>query len=421
MIEKDVLKFVIKEQNKNLKIDNFVLRKKIKELKDNLKNDFIILISGIRRSGKSTILDILKKDYKNYNYLNFDDERLINFEVSDFEKLEDCFLELYGENNIFFFDEIQNIKNWERFVRRLHNSKKKIIITGSNSNLLSKEMGTHLTGRNLSFELYPYSFKEFLDFKNFQIEKNDFYDKIKLIKLIKLFDNFVKFGGMPEFLNNKNNTNYFKNLYENILYKDIIVRYNLSKNEKILKELVYFLFSNISKQMSYNSLKNMLNLSNSITIKEYINYLQEVFLIFEINKFDYSLKKQLINPKKIYSIDNGLTNSISFKFSENFGRQIENIVFLHFKRISKYEIFYHKNKFECDFLLKEKDKIVKAIQVCKILNLENEKRELGGIVESCKMYNLKKGLILIYEGDEKNFIKEGIKIEIKLIYKYLLN
>ena len=183
-----------------------------------------------------------------------------------------------------------------------------------------------------------------------------------------------------QFLNTKDK-DFFKYLYDSILYKDVIVRYKL-QNEKNIKDVLYYLISNVGKEFSYNSLKNITNILNSTTIKEYINYLEEVYLIFTmLNKFDYSLKKQLVNPKKVYSIDNGLSNSISFKFSEDFGRQLENIVFLHIKE-NLFMNFYHKKKFECDFLLKEKDKIVKAVQVTKTINYENEKREVMGLVES---------------------------------------
>ena len=143
------------------------------------------------------------------------------------------------------------------------------------------------------------------------------------------------------------------------------------------------------------------------------------FYYFFVNKYDSSVIKQELSFKKIYLIDNGFNNL--FKFSEDFGRQLENIVFLHYKRKSIYEIFYHKNKFECDFLLKEKDKIVKAIQVTKSLNYDNEKREIMGLVEACSTHKLKRGLILTYEDYEREFIKDKIKIEVRQIWKYLLN
>ena len=251
-----------------------------------------------------------------------------------------------------------------------------------------------------------------------KINKDDFILREEKSKLKKFFNEYMKNGGFAYFLKTKN-YDYLKNLYEDILYKDIIVRYNLL-DEKNIKLLSYYLASNISKEISFNKLKNMLNLSNPTTIKNYISYLENSYLFFTINKFDYSLKKQIYNNKKVYFCDMGLLGVVSFKFSEDFGRQLENIVFLHFKRKSIYEIFYHKKKFECDFLLKEKDKIVKAVQVTKTLNYENEKREVMGLVEAALEYNLKEGLLLTYEDDEKEFMKDKIKIKVRQIWKYLL-
>ena len=415
-MEENILKEIILDQNE-FKQD-IIQRDFLERVEEKRKSDFIVIISGVRRCGKSTLLNEFRKNQKyNKYYLNFDDERLNDFNVKDFDKLYKVFTELYGDEKTFYFDEIQNIFGFEKFLRRLY-EKNKIYITGSNSNLLSKELGTHLTGRYVQIELFPFSFSEFLKFKKFKIEKNDFYKRVKMTIVKNLFREYLKSGGFYQFLNTKDK-DFFKYLYDSILYKDVIVRYKL-QNEKNIKDVLYYLISNVGKEFSYNSLKNITNILNSTTIKEYINYLEEVYLIFTINKFDYSLKKQLVNPKKVYSIDNGLSNSISFKFSEDFGRQLENIVFLHYKRKSIYEIFYHKKKYECDFLLKEKDKIVKAVQVTKTLNYENEKREVMGLVEAVKEYGLKEGLILTYEDDEREFVRERVKIKVRQIWKYLL-
>ena len=415
-MEENILKEIILDQNEFKK--DIVQRNFLERVEEKRQSDFIVIISGVRRCGKSTLLNEFRKNQKyNKYYLNFDDERLNDFNVKDFDKLYKVFTELYGDEKTFYFDEIQNIFGFEKFLRRLY-EKNKIYITGSNSNLLSKELGTHLTGRYVQIELFPFSFSEFLKFKKFEVEKNDFYKRVKISKIKNLFREYLKCGGFYQFLNTKDK-DFFKYLYDSILYKDVIVRYKL-QNEKNIKDVLYYLISNVGKEFSYNSLKNITNILNSTTIKEYINYLEEVYLIFTINKFEYSLKKQLVNPKKVYSIDNGLSNSISFKFSEDFGRQLENIVFLHFKRKSIYEIFYHKKKYECDFLLKEKDKIVKAVQVTKDLNYENEKREVMGLVEAVKEYGLKEGLILTYEDRDREFIKDKIKIKVRQVWKYLL-
>ena len=418
-IEKNILKLIIKDQKYNENNLDIVEREIYDKVNFNSKNKEIVIITGIRRCGKSTLLNEFrnKQKYSNY-YLNFDDFRLAFFEVLDFQKLEESFLELFGIENIFYFDEIQNINHWERYIRTLYDKNKKIYLTGSNASMLSYELGTHLTGRNIKIEMFPFSFSEFLKFKKVKVEKDDFFITEKRSLLKKEFLNYLNYGGFPQFVKTKNK-DLLKEIYKDILFKDIIVRHKL-KDEKTIQELCYLLVSNISKEISFNKLKNILNLSNMITVKNYLSYLENSYLFFTINKFDYSLKKQIYDNKKIYIIDTSLINVISFKFSEDFGRQLENIVFLHFKRKSIYEIFYHKKKFECDFLLKEKDKIVKAVQVTKSLNYDNEKREVMGLVEVVKEYKLKEGLLLTYEDDEKEFVKEGVKIKVRQIWKYLL-
>ena len=362
-MDKEKLKKIIISQQELFDKENFIERENLEKIKKSFKYDFVTILSGIRRCGKSTILDYLRNTNNHKYYINFDDEKLSDFEIKDFEKLEECFLELFDKQNTFYFDEIQNIKGFEKFIRRLHNEKKKVFIAGSNANLLSKELGTHLTGRYIRQEIFPFSFKEYLNYKKIKVQKEDFYKVEKCIKIKKTFEKYLKFGGFPQFFKQKER-DFLYFLFENIIYKDVILRYNI-KNQTTIKEICKFLISNVSKPISFSKIKDLFNLSSATTVKEYINYLEEVYLFFTINKFDYSYKKQLVNSKKIYSIDTAFSSYLSFKFSEDLGRQLENIVFLYFKRESKYEIFYHKDNFECDFLLKEKDKIVKAVQVTK--------------------------------------------------------
>ncbi len=434
MIEKEILKKIILEQKNLFENKKYIKRDKEDILRIKSKSDLIIIITGIRRSGKSVLLSNFKKTQKEKNYyINFDDDRLNNFKVEDFERLYEVFLELFGKENTFYFDEIQNIEGWEKFVRRLNDYKNKIYITGSNANLLSNELGTHLTGRYVPIELFPANFKEFLDFNKIKFKESDFYNREKIVLFQKYFQLYIKKGGFLKYLEFED-IDFFKTLFDNIIYRDIIARYNLSY-KKGLKDIVYYLISNISKEFNYSSLKSISNISSISTIKEYIEYLENSYLIFTITKYDYSLKKQLINPKKVYVIDSGLANSISFKFSEERGRILENIVFIELKRRGK-EIYYHKNKNECDFIIKEGSNIVQAIQVCKTLingvqNIETKNREIEGLVEACKSYNLNEGIILTEdeEGEEileikdnnKNLEKKEIKIKIIPIWKWILS
>lgn len=409
------LKEIILDQNKERKEEKLIERELFSKIKDYTKNRFVIIISGIRRSGKSTLLSQIKNKYPGY-YFNFDDDRLVNFKLKDFQILYETFIEIYGEKNNFYFDEIQNIDGWERFVRRLHDEKEKVFVTGSNASMLSRELGTHLTGRNLEINLFPFAFKEFLIFKEFKINEKSIYLTKEKAKIKKYFEEYLFEGGFPEYLKTQNKE-YLKTLCDNILYRDIIVRYKLP-NEKMMKELVYLAVTNITKEISFNSLKKLLSIRSSTTVKEYFSYLENSFLIFLVPKFDYSLKKQVYSNKKVYMIDNGLAVHFGLRFSNDLGKLLENLVFIELKRRDK-EIFYYADKHECDFVIKDGIKINQAIQVCYEFNKNNEKREVKGLLESLEKFKLKSGLILTYDQEEE-FIINKKKIIVKPVWKWLL-
>ncbi|MFN8256100.1 MAG: ATP-binding protein [Bacteroidales bacterium] len=416
-MNKDEIKKTIVSQQEFLMIKSPVLRSKMAIIQDYTETPFVIILSGIRRCGKSTVLQLIRKKSKNNFAINFDDNRLVNFKVEDFEKLYESFIELFGEENTFYFDEIQNIKGWEKFVRRLHNEGRKVYITGSNVHILSKETGTYLTGRNIQIELFPFSFTEYLDFKGYKFEKNDLFSTVKTSLLKKEFLNYLTIGGFPEYLQTQQ-TDFLKNLYDNILYKDILARYKI-KNEAPLKELLYYLVSNISKEHSYNSLARTIGVANALTVKEYISYFENSYLLFTVNKFDYSLKKQLFNPKKIYVIDNGLANSVSFSFTDNRGQQLENLVYIQLRRTYK-EIFYHKNKHECDFMVFEKGKALMAIQVSWSLNdKKTSNREIHGLIEAMETHSLNTGQIITYD-EENEIILDSKTIQVIPVWKWLI-
>jgi len=411
----NTLREIIIQQNSINVDDNLIVRDKFSSIKE---MPSVIILSGIRRCGKSTLMQQIRaisteKDY----YLNFDDERLLHFTKDDFQQLYETFIELFGFQKTFYFDEIQNIKYWEYFIRRLHNEGNKVYITGSNANLLSKELGTHLTGRHIQVELFPFSFKEYLDFNGVNIEKNDFYTTEGKANLRKQFANYFNEGGLPEYLRTKS-AEYLKSLYDSILYRDILVR-NKVQNEYEIRELGYFVAGNISKAISFNSLKNIINVKHVNTVKNYLNYFEDTYLIFLLSKFDYSIKKQISNPKKIYFIDNALAKNTSFRFSEDRGRFLENIVFIELKRRG-HELFYHKVKKECDFIIREKSRITQAIQVTTSLDDHKTKeRETAGLLEAMDTHDLKEGLILTE--NEKYDIDAGDRmIKVLPVYEWLL-
>jgi hypothetical protein len=270
--------------------------------------------------------------------------------------------------------------------------------------MLNKELGIKLTGRYLKHEMFPFSYIEFIKFNK---EKPS----------LKSFENYLERGGFPEFLKLKNE-NILYELLLNIINRDIVVRYGI-KNSKILKELTTYLISNISKEYSNNSLKKLFNLGSVNTVKAFISYLEDSYLLFSINKFDWSLKKQLISPKKIYCVDNGLAKANSLSFSKDMGRMLENIVFINLRKKYCNIFYYNENSFECDFVIKEKDKVTKAIQVCLDIHTDNKEREIGGLISCVKKFNLKEGLILTKDKEDTIMI-DNYKITIIPVWKWLL-
>lgn len=384
-----------------------------------MSDNEIVVISGVRRCGKSTLLNEIRSKNKEQDYyLNFDDERLVHFTLDDFQKTCELFVELFGNQKTYYFDEIQNIKGWERFVRRLYDYGNKVFVTGSNASMLSRELGTHLTGRFYQFELYPFSFSEFIALKNERIEKTDAYTTKGKGKLKRLFNEYFSVGSFPDYITNRNK-DYLKSLYQSILYRDVLVRNKLT-NEKEMLELVYFLSSNVARPVTYNSLAKTVEIKNASTIKNYLENLENTYLLFLVHKYDTSLKKQMFNAKKSYFIDLALIRELGFHVSADNGRLLENLVFIELKRRSK-EVYYHRNKYECDFVIKEKTKIINAIQVSWTMEDKTTKeREINGLIEALKIYNLQEGLILT-ENEEKEIKIGSKKILIYPVWKWMLN
>ena len=378
----------------------------------------IVIVTGIRRCGKSTLLQQIRavqpeKDY----YINFDDERLVSFKVEDFQMLLEVFHELFGEQKTCYFDEIQNVMQWERFVRRLHDTGNKVYITGSNARMLSRELGTHLTGRYLSVELYPFSFIEFIALKNPGLLGKNIYKTSVKAEILSLFHEYFNNGGFPNFVKTKDEL-ALKTLFENILYRDIMVRNNIT-NEKEIKELVSYFAGNYARLSTNSELAEIIGVKNASTVKKYTGFLADSYLVFQTSKYDFSVSKQIMNPKKSYFIDNGLVRRVGFSISSNVGHLLENLVFIELLRRGN-KIFYHHKKRECDFVLVEDNRVAAAIQVCYAFSSEKtRKREIEGLLEAMSMYNLQSGLI-ITDDTEEYFFDNNKKITIIPAWKWLL-
>lgn len=378
-----------------------------------IDSEQIVVISGVRRSGKSTLLRQFASRFDNYRYLNFDDERLIRFEVDDFANLM-LLWQKQGNFNAIFLDEIQNVSQWERFVRRIHNEGYKVFITGSNSKLLSGEFSTHLTGRHKTIELFPFSFPEFLTMK--KISSRNAITTAEKATLLSAFDEYLMEGGFPYYCKT-GERDFLILLYDNILYKDVLFRFAI-REKKVFRELASFALSNIGKEFSYENIAKTLNIKSNTTVKIYLDNMEESYLIFTLPKYDFSLKKQYTSNKKMYVIDNGLRNSVAFYFSEEKGRLLENTVFLELKRRGG-TLYFHKDKQECDFIVHRGSRISEAIQVCFDLNNSNKKREINGLLEAMNYYQLDHGII-VTQNQKESFIKDGKQINVLPAYEFLM-
>lgn len=415
---KDLLKQIILEQQEILHAQNkrYVQRYIADEW---LQTSEILIISGIRRCGKSVLMQqirdrLVEKDF----FFNFDDERLANFKLDDFQKLQECFVELFGEQHTYYFDEIQNIEGWERFVRRLYNAGNKIVITGSNARMLSRELGTHLTGRYIQVEIYPFSFQEYLAMNEIPVNAKTLYTTTGRATMVKSFVKYMECGGFPKFLQD-GSVSYLTSLYESIIYRDILTRNGLT-NEKEMLEMMFYLASNATKRVTYSSLGKVVGIQHPDTIKNYLEYIQQTYLISQLFRYDPSVKKQMMSPKKIYFVDNAIIKRIGFNATENNGVFLENLVFIELKRRG-WDVYYYADKKECDFIVRKGLHISDAYQVTlKMDSPQTREREIAGVREAMQAYSLSKGYILTFEGKETINFDDGTIVEVVPVWEWIL-
>lgn len=373
-------------------------REKLEEI--TLYESFVLLITGVRRAGKSTLLLQLLNDNKDQSlFLNFEDPRLAGFELPDFQKLDVIIREKNVKN--LFFDEIQIVEGWELYVRQKLDEGFKVAVTGSNATLLSREMGTKLTGRNLPYELFPFSYREFLEFKN--LENNS-----------SSVEEYMTEGGFPEFLNLDNGL-VLQRLLVDVLNRDIAVRYGI-RDINSLQQLAIYLISNIGKPISANKLKDLFGLKSVSAIADYFSHLENTYLVQFLPKFSYSLKTQVRNPKKVYVVDLGLFTHASIVFTDELGRRLENMVYLHLRRKFP-EVYYFNDKKECDFIAIKQGKPAEIIQVCYDLNQDNLQREIAGLLDALNYFDEERGKIITFNQKDR-FEKDGKIIEVLPFHEF---
>ncbi|MDR3338921.1 MAG: ATP-binding protein [Candidatus Symbiothrix sp.] len=400
-MKSSIIKTVAEEQREFLLTsDSGFQRKELCALPD--LSSYVLIISGIRRCGKSTLLkQFLKSKHKDAFFFNFEDIRLYDFSIDDFPIL-DKFINNSGEK-VLFFDEIQIVKGWELFVRQKLEQGFQVVLSGSNANLLSRELGTKLTGRHITRELYPFSYSEFCSYKNLAADKQSVLE-------------YLGTGGFPEVVKSDNNE-ILQFLIEDILNRDIAVRYGI-RNVSLLKRLCSFLLSNAGNLLSPNKLKNAIGIKSASTILDYFSYFESCYLLNLMPKFAFSAKAQMLAPKKLYINDTGLIKIGSTAFSENSGHLLENVVFYHLLRKSKELFYFNENGKECDFALLKNGKCKELVQTCWELNTDNENREIGGLFEAMHYFKLDTGTIVTFDANDL-IKKDGKTINVVAASEFL--
>lgn len=427
-MKKEIIKNIIKDFHKGPIQDS-----KQRDILVPINIDKIITLSGVRRSGKTFILfevikNVISKGVSKERilYMNFEDERL-DLKQEELDLILQGYRELYPDISLskcyFFFDEIQNLSGWELFVRRVYDTiTKNIFLTGSNSKLLSKEIATSLRGRTVTFEVFPLTFKEYLRFNGI---KKDIYHSQTKAKIANIFEKFLFEGGFPEILNFKEKSLKTKTLQEYfdvMIYRDLVERFNIT-NIHILKYFIKRIFENITNPLSIHNIYNELK-SNGYKIGknylyEYLVALESIYLFLILPKYSESVLKRELGEKKVYAIDNGLLNAVTFKFSNDYGKLLENVIFMELHK-SGCQLFFYKGKRECDFIVLEKSKFRYVIQVAySVSEKKTLQRETEGLAEACRVLGEKKGYIITLS-EEKDLTVEDISIHIIPAYKFLL-
>lgn len=352
------------------------------------------IITGIRRCGKSTLVEQLMQQYAEESlYVNFDTPALFGFTLHDFRTLDEE-INLSGAHYLFF-DEIQVVDGWETYVRSRIDAHNKVVVTGSNASMLSRELGTRMTGRHVNHRLMPFSYSEFLGYK-------------QLMPGVDSLVQYMQLGGFPAYLQTGRDE-LLSELAVDVLYRDILVRYGL-RDELSLKSLMTFLMGNVGNLVTGSKLTQSIKVKSPKTVLDYIAYMENAYLLFSIPKFSYSYRSQLVNPKKIYSVDLGLQTIVSPSFSTDTGRRLENLVFIELYRRGCEVYYYSENGHECDFVVCKNRKPEQLIQVCEEITTDNQDREYDGLIDAMRSLNIEKGMILTMNQSDSS-CSDGLLIE----------
>lgn len=400
LLKSDILRIVNQQQ---ITFNNRIYGISRELIKNVTTDNFrLLIISGINNSGKTTLLfQLFQEKFADAIYINFAHPRFYNLDANDLFKLDEIIAK--KGNKILFFDDVQKLKEWKNYVHQKLDEGFQVIVTGSDTGILENNMDSGFTGLNRVKELFPFSFDEFCKFCN--IEK----DGEAVVK-------YLKGGGFPGYLVT-NSEEYLNQFFDDLLVRGIATKYGV-RDLRAFKRLAIHLLSNVGKYITGNQLKSYLGIKTTSTVMEYLNYLESAYLFFYVPKFSYSVRKQMINPRKVYAIDTGLIAANSSSFEDLTGSLLENIVFLQLRKHVQ-EVYYYTDNYHCDFVVMIKNRAEKVVQVCAELKQDNLENELNGVFEAMEFFELKEGIIITMNQTDR-FERNGKVVQVIPFYSFNL-
>lgn len=424
MLTDDALRQVLLDQREELKtpppVGKWVPRTQERALREALSRPLIKVIMGVRRSGKS-VLARLALAGQEFAYVNFDDERLAWLKTEDLQRLEKAATALWPTLKLWLLDEIQNVSGWELFVSRLQRAGHNLVVTGSNSKLLSRELATHLTGRYVAIELFPFSFREFLTARGDSLPGTAVSTRERAALEERLRE-YSEVGGFPEMVLRGSSGEYLRELHDKIVTRDIATRHRV-RQPRTLKELSLYCFSNPATSLTYNSIKKTFDLKSVHTAGNYVQYLEEAYLILLARPFAFKFREQIRQARKVYTVDNGLTRALTTKVSQDRGALLENMVFQELRRRGADAYSLSQPGYEVDFLIREGRRVSQLIQVCAGMETaQTAAREYGSLYRASKAMKCNELLLLNSDGvmPREAWIPPGPGVRVEPLWKWLV-
>ncbi len=399
LLKSDILRIIDAQQNA-FNTKKFGIER---ELLENIPIEYfrLLIITGIKNSGKSTLLfQLFKEKFTNVLYINFEHPRFYNFDSNDLFKLDEIIEE--KASKILFFDEMEKLKGWNGYVQQKLDEGFQVVITGANASVLQNEVDSGFTGMNVSKELFPFSFGEFCSYHSIE-------------KTAESVSKYLQDGGFPGFPE-VHTEEFLNRLFDDLLVREIAVR-NGIRDLRAFKRLAIHLLSNIGKRITGNQLKQFLGIKTTTTVMDYLSVLETGYLFFYVPKFSYSVRKQMINPRKVYSIDTGLVTANSASFDDSTEQLLENMVFLHLRKQVP-ELYYYSEKYNCDFVVTRKNKVEQVIQVCAELKQDNLELELNGLFEAMEFFDLVEGTIVTMNQTDR-FERDGKVVQVVPFHEFV--